>query len=639
MKETIQVLLTNAGNILWLIATMIIFIVSFYFSFKLNFAHLNFKKMFKYFLKKEDNTKGLNSFKTLMLSLAGRIGIGSIAGVALAIYLGGPGTVFWIWFISFVSAILAFVETYLGIKYKTKDGKTYFKGGPTYYIKDGLKKPKLGGFYAACILLTYLFGSMTIQSNTIAKVTSEITGISPVFIGIGVGIISFIVIVSGLKKISDVTSKMVPIMSLVYVLLALIVIIINIEKIPSIFNLIIKNAFNIKSSLYGFLSVFIIGVQRGIFSSEAGLGTGSIAASSGNSSDPEKEGYIQSLGIYITSLIICSSTAFIVLLSGYQNLNVPDPNGIEIVIYAFKYHLGTLGNLILIFSIFCFAFSTILSGYYYEEVSLKYLLKNIQKKHLFLLKITAGTTIFLGSITSSTIIWKVTDIFMATLIIINSYAIFMLKDEIKVKNHFIKSKKCNIINTIGDFKMSKNEIKEKKNINYGAIIAIVIVVAMIIVLVVFGTKNIGKNPKLSPNDKSYTFTNKITKVKISYIESFENLDAPKSEIILEDKDIPKDLLEAFETLRESELVIPKEIDTKILLEIQITSKKETTTYVMVNEEVCDLTTSKCYTTATDKNIASIIYKITSANKKAKLEQNTENVETSEQENTDNEENN
>ncbi len=309
MKNKVIDILSFLNDKIWIVVTILIFIMGLYYTFKYKGIQFNFKKMFKEISKKNTSKVGISPFKTLMLSLAGRIGVGSISGVALAIYIGGPGTIFWIWIISLLSATLAYMETYLGIRYREKDEQSVYKGGPAYYIKRGLGNYKLGAIYSIIIIICYGIGFMSIQSNTISKAVTGLFDINPIVVGICLGIITFLIIFGGIKKIADTTSKIVPIMSLLYVGLSLYVVFKNISLIPGIFSLIIKSAFQFKSFASGFLVTLLTGVQRGIFSNEAGLGTGSIAASSGNSNNPSSQGYIQMIGIYITSFLICTSTA------------------------------------------------------------------------------------------------------------------------------------------------------------------------------------------------------------------------------------------------------------------------------------------------------------------------------------------
>lgn len=430
MNEIIIKILSIINNKLWIFISVLIIYIGMYFTYKLKGISFNIIKMIKELLKKEKTNTGISSFKALMLSLAGRIGVGSISGIALAIYIGGPGTIFWIWFISILSAPLTYAETYLGIKYKEKDKNNNYIGGPSYYIKKGLKNNKLAALYSIIILISYSIGFISIQSNTITKSITTIYNINPLIIGLTLSIITLIIIFGGIHKIAKATSKIVPIMSLLYIGISLYIIITNIDLIPNIITSIISSALNIKAFTSSFLPIMILGVQRGIFSSEAGIGTCAIAASSGNNNNPISGGYIQMLGVYITTFLICTNTAIIVLTSNYKILNIKDINGIEIASHAFKYHLSSTGTILLVILIILFAFSTILTGYYYGESCLDYFNKS-NKKYIIILKIVTVIIIFIGSFFSSTVMWKLTDFFIAILILINIYSIIKLKNQIK----------------------------------------------------------------------------------------------------------------------------------------------------------------------------------------------------------------
>ena len=429
MNQIIIKILSTINNKLWILISVLIIYTGIYFTYQLKAINFNIIKMFKELLKKEKNTK-ISSFKTLMLSLAGRIGVGAISGISLAIYLGGPGTIFWIWLISIISTPLTYAETYLGIKYKEKNKDGNSLGGPSYYIKKALKNHKLAKIYSIIILITYIIGIISIQSNTITKSITNIINVNPMIIGLILSIITILIIFGGINKIANTTSKIVPIMSLLYVGISIYIIINNINLIPNIFKAIINNAFNIKAFTTSFLPIMILGVQKGIFSSEAGIGTCSIASSTGDNNDPISGGYIQMLGIYITTFLICTSTAIIVLTSNYRILNIKDINGIEIASNAFKYHLGNSGNILLVILIILFAFSTIITGYYYGESCLEYFNKT-KHKYVTLLKILTSFIIFIGSFISSTVMWNFTDISVGILIIINTYSIIKLKNLIK----------------------------------------------------------------------------------------------------------------------------------------------------------------------------------------------------------------
>lgn len=428
------------NSILWSIATCFLLIMGFYYTFKLKFVQFRFKDMFKNLFKKNKNDS-ITPFESLMIVLGGRIGVGSIAGIALAIYYGGLGSIFWMWVIGLITVPLSFAETVLGVKYKEKDGK-YYKGGPSYYIKKGLNKKWLGSLYAFLIILSYVGGFLGIQANTITKSVNTFININNFIVGIIICLITLLIILGGIKKIAKTCSKLVPFMTLLYVLSALYVVILNIDLVPSILVSIIKEAFNFKSFGFGLISTMIIGIQRGIFSSEAGLGTGAIASST-TDNKPSNQGFVQMIGVYITTFLICTATAIIILTSNVS-LNINDVNGIEITQKAFIYHLGETGNYIVFCSIVLFAFSTILSGYYDGEASLKYFYGNISKKKINILKIVTLIVIFFGSVLSSSFLWSLVDILTALLAIINIYALIVLRkeviDELRIYNKCDKIK-------------------------------------------------------------------------------------------------------------------------------------------------------------------------------------------------------
>lgn len=417
------------SKICWAIATSFLIVGSIYFTGKLRFLQFRIKKIVRSVFTKDNEETGIKPLDTLMLTLAGRIGVGSIAGIALAISLGGKGTLFWIWIMAILVASLGYSETVLAVIYRKKDG-TVFLGGPSYYMRDGLGWKKIGGLYAILILVSYIGGFLGVQANTITKSLNSIVQVSPYFVALCLVVITAFIIFGGIERISYFTSKIVPIMSILYLGFVLFVIGKNIGIIPQIIKEIVGEAFHLSAFTSSFIPTLIIGIQRGIFSSEAGLGTGSITAATSSTSSPSSQGYLQILGIYITSLLICSATAFFVLTSNYQSFLVSDLNGVELVSYAFQFHFGNMGPYLLFFFILLFSFSTILTGYYDGESSLKYFSKNLKKSTLFLLKLTTLIMIFVGCIVSSTTLWNFVDLLVAWLAIINISALIALKKDI-----------------------------------------------------------------------------------------------------------------------------------------------------------------------------------------------------------------
>jgi len=420
------VILSSVSKILWGITTILLVVSGLYFSKKLHFLQFNIKEMVKGF-KSSPNVK-VSPFKTLMLTLAARIGVGSLAGIALAIYIGGPGTIFWLWISTVIVAPTAYVESFLGVLFHERKNGVY-TGGPSYYIEKGLKKEKLAKIYSVLVFVVYIFGFLTIQSNTIAKSFENFNNSNPLIVGIIVAIITGIVIFKGVESIINVSSKIMPFIGFLYVSISIYVLITNISQLPNVVCLIIRQAFNLKAIGLGIITPFIIGFQRGIFSNEAGVGTGAIAASTVDNNDAKGQGMIQIAGIYFTSLILCTLTALTILLSDYQTINFQNINGIEITQYALNQYLGSLGEIFLLITVFIFAFSTIISGYYYGESSLDYL--KIGKYHHFFLKMLTVILLIIGSVIKPYILWDFVDVGIAVMAIINIYAIIKLRDKIK----------------------------------------------------------------------------------------------------------------------------------------------------------------------------------------------------------------
>lgn len=420
-------MLEKINAVAWAITTTMIIFYGIYFTIKLKFPQFRMDKIIKSLMRKE---KGITPITTLFLTLAGRIGVGSIAGVALAIYLGGPGTIFWMWLVAIISGSLAYTETLLAIKYKEKEG------GPAYYIKNGYKSKRLAFIYSVIVVVTYLIGFIPIQANTISKTADIMFTISNPLVGMIISFFSLIAIYGGIKKITKITSKIVPLMTILYIFLALSAVIINIREMPTIIKLIVTSAFDFTPFFSGFIVVMLIGIQRGIFSNESGIGLGAIAASTANTTNGAVSGYIQVLGVYITTIIICTATAFLILTTNYDFF-IDNPNGIELTNYAFNYHFGNLGNILLFICILLFSFSTILTGYYYCESSLTFMLKKIKKLPL---KIITCLSVFVGSILSAPLIWNVIDIFVAFIALINMHVLYNLRKEIMIYH-----KKCDKI--------------------------------------------------------------------------------------------------------------------------------------------------------------------------------------------------
>mgnify|MGYP004452327027 FL=1 len=400
---------------------LILLIFGIYFSFKINFVHFNPVKTMKSILKKE-NKEGVSSFKALCLSLANRVGVGSLSGVSLSLYLGGIGSVFWMWISTIICSSTTMLETVVSLKYRKKINDYEYEGGPFYYISLGLKKYKMAILYAVLFLISYAGGFLTIQSNTISRVVTQIIPIKEFLVGIIIVLLTSFVIFKNKKELIDIVSKIIPFITLVYIISCLVIIIPNYCFIDDIIKLIIKEAFNPKS----FVTGFTIGITKSIFSTEAGIGTGTIASSSATNSTPFEQGLVQVFGVFFDTFVISTLTVFVVMLSPSLNLNLVNVNGIEITNYAFIYNLGSIGGLIITISIILFAYSTIIGGYYYGEVAFKYIFKN---KYTLYFKVVVLLLLFVSTIISSDIIWNIIDKFIIVLGLINVYTVYKLEKD------------------------------------------------------------------------------------------------------------------------------------------------------------------------------------------------------------------
>ena len=384
---------------------LILLISGIYFSIKLRFKHLNMIRALKIIGRKED---GISSFQSLCISLASRIGVGSLSGVILSIYVGGIGSIFWMWIITLICSSNTMIESMLSVKYRNGSNE----GGPFYYMN--IFSNKMAFLYALVFIVAYIGGFLTIQSNTIAKVVS----INPIITGLLIVLFTSLIIFKGLKGIANTVSKIIPFVAIIYIISCLLIIFKNIDMISNIIISIVKNAFNIKS--------FIVGSTKAIFSTEAGIGTGAIASATSSNNNPSEQGLVQVFGIFFDTFVVSTLTAFVVILSPIIDLNINSLNGIELTRYAFIYHLSSVGSLILITSIILFAYSTIISGYYYLEVAIKFITK---KENMFNLKLTI-TLLFISTIISPSFIWEYIDIFVSILAIINTISLIILRKKV-----------------------------------------------------------------------------------------------------------------------------------------------------------------------------------------------------------------
>lgn len=390
----------------------------------------------------KNGEKHISSFQAFAVSLASRVGTGNLAGVATAIVVGGPGAVFWMWVTAVFGAATGFMEATLAQLYKRKD-KDSFIGGPAYYIESGLGKRWMAVLSAVLIIFTFAFGYTLVQCNTIGSAFENQFGFNHVYIGIVLAFFILLIIFGGIHRIARVASVLVSIMVVGYLLLALVVICMNIELIPHVFKSIVYSAFGIKQAAGGLMGAAVIqGVRRGLFSNEAGLGSAPNAAATAHISHPVKQGLVQSLGVIIDTLVTCSCTAFIILISPVD-ISGGQGMGIELTQAALSSQVGDWGSIFITIALLFFAFSTVIGTYYYGEANLRFFTK--KKWALTVFRLAVAGMAFLGTCISLEQAWELTDICMGVAGICNMVALFILSPKvITVLEDYLKQRKSGI---------------------------------------------------------------------------------------------------------------------------------------------------------------------------------------------------
>lgn len=365
----------------------------------------------------------ISSFQAFAVSVATRVGTGNLAGVATAIAIGGPGAIFWMWVIALLGAATAFVESTLAQLFK-QPHKDSFIGGPAYYIRWGLHRRWMAVLFAILITLQFGLSNNSIQANTICGAMQEAFGWSPVWVGAALALMALFIVFGGIQRIAKVSAVLVPLMAVGYLILAVVIVIMNIGLVPHVLKVIVQDAFGVAQVTGGGLGATImIGVKRGLFSNEAGEGSAPNVAATAATSHPVKQGLIQSLGVFTDTLLVCSCTAFIILISGlYQ---VPELNGIALTQAALQSEVGAFGPTFIAIAIFLFAFSSIIGNYYYGEANIRFITSNTTVMTVYRL-CSGGLMVIFGALASFELVWNIVDLFMAFLTACNLVAIVLL---------------------------------------------------------------------------------------------------------------------------------------------------------------------------------------------------------------------
>ena len=401
-----------------------------FFTIRTGFIQARLLKESIHVVTEKPKTEGaVSSFGALMVSTASRVGTGNIVGVAQAICLGGVGAVFWMWVIAVLGGASAFVESTLAQIYKRRnpDGSSY--GGPSYYMETALHQRWLGLVFAVIIILTYAVGYNALASYNLQSAFSGFgfyNTTTPVIIGAILAVLFAVCVMGGARRLTNVTGVLVPVMGIIYILVALILVMMNIGKLPSMFGAIFADAFNFKAIFGGFSgSCLMYGVKRGLYSNEAGMGSAPNAAASADVSHPAKQGLVQMLSVFLDTLLICTATAFMCLCSDV----VPSAElaGAPYVQAALRSTLGGFGPVFIAISMALFAFTTLIGNYYYCEGCLRYILKPAPGKTFMTgFRIVAAVIVFVGAIASMSLVWNTADLLQALMVIINIPVILLL---------------------------------------------------------------------------------------------------------------------------------------------------------------------------------------------------------------------
>jgi len=367
--------------------------------------------------------KHISSFQAFAVSLASRVGTGNLAGVATAIAVGGPGAVFWMWVMALFGAATAFVESTLGQLFKRHHSDSFI-GGPAYYIQQGLRCRWMAVLFAVLITVTFGLANNSVQTNTICGAMEVAFGWHPSATGAALMVLTLIIVFGGIQRIARVSSVLVPVMAVGYFVLALVIILMNIQLLPHVLRVIIESAFGLNQAVGGMVGAAIMnGVKRGLFSNEAGEGSAPNAAATAAVSHPVKQGLIQALGVFTDTLLVCSCTAFIILISGvYTNSEL---NGINLTQVALENEVGAWGPVFVAVAILLFAYSSIIGNYYYGEANVRFIWQSPRAITVYRV-LSGGVMVMFGALVSLDTVWSIIDLCMALLTACNLVAIILL---------------------------------------------------------------------------------------------------------------------------------------------------------------------------------------------------------------------
>ncbi|HLR65215.1 MAG TPA: alanine/glycine:cation symporter family protein [Pseudogracilibacillus sp.] len=438
--QLLEWLVGPLNEFLWTyILIALLLVLGIYFTVRTKFVQVRlFREMFRLIVEKKENKDGVSPFQAFTISAASRVGTGNVTGVALAIGVGGPGAVFWMWIIAIIGMATAFIESTLAQVYKVRDGNN-FRGGPAYYMEKALGWRKLGIIFAILLTLSFGFIFNAVQSNTISQSFVDVFGLHDWMVGAILVIITAVIIFGGVNRIVKITELVVPIMAIFYIAIAFYIVITNMSQIPVVFQLIMSEAFGFREVVGGGLGAALLeGVRRGLFSNEAGMGSVPNAAATANVTHPAKQGLVQSLGVFFDTIIICSATAFIIILAGLYTTS--SKSGIILTQLSMEAHVGSWAPYFIAIAILFFAFSSIIGNYYYGETNIEFI--KASKRWLLTYRVLVLAMIMFGAMATVEIVWSMADLFMGLMAIINLVVIALLgRIAFDVLDDFVKQRK------------------------------------------------------------------------------------------------------------------------------------------------------------------------------------------------------
>jgi AGCS family alanine or glycine:cation symporter len=444
--------------------------VGIYFTVRLGFIQFrHFGHMFSVLKNsRKADTAGISSFQALCTSLAARVGTGNMAGVAVALTAGGPGAIFWMWLIAMLGMATSFAESTLAQLYKTKDDDGNYRGGPAYYMEKGLGMRWMGVLFSIFLIIAFGLVFNAVQANAIANAMNTAFGFDPMIVGVVIVLISAFVIFGGVRKIARTAELIVPVMALAYLVLAFVVMFMNIEKVPDVIAYIFKSAFGFQEAAagglgYAIAQAMIQGIKRGLFSNEAGMGSAPNAAASATPYPPHpaSQGYVQMLGVFTDTIVICTATVAIILMSG-EYVPHGEITGIELTQRALSAQVGDWGGIFVAVAIFFFAFTSIIANYSYAETNLIFLEHN-HKAGLGLFRVIVLGMVMFGSVATLPMVWALADVSMGLMAIVNLIAIILLSGiVIKLAKDYNQQLKAGKVPTFdaNDYPELKSQLEE-----------------------------------------------------------------------------------------------------------------------------------------------------------------------------------